>query len=362
MGKREKILILFFLLVWLHHFESPALNSCTAFILKTGKRIVLAKNLDWPVGDGLVVVNKRGIARESLSTGNSEPVKWKSRYGSISFNQFGKGFPLGGLNEAGLVIEELSYPMSRYPPPEGPCIGEMQWIQYHLDLSASTGEVIESLEKIIVSPFLARLHYLICDCSGKVAIVEFIDGGVKVYSENTLRVPLLTNNSYENSLEYLKYHRGFGGSRMVSPGSESPERFVRAATLLKKHQCSSDGSEIEIAFEILASVKQHDTQWSIVYDIKAGEIQFKTLGETAIQRISFNEFNFDDADKFRYMKGKNTDSLVFEKLTFEKNRRYLARLFQSYVKAGEFSKEQAGEILAQLIEYSRIYTRGEVEI
>ncbi len=36
-------------------------DACTTFCLKRGPQAVFGKNYDWSVGDGLVMVNKRGV-------------------------------------------------------------------------------------------------------------------------------------------------------------------------------------------------------------------------------------------------------------------------------------------------------------
>ncbi|MCD6376636.1 MAG: hypothetical protein J7L94_13990 [Caldisericaceae bacterium] len=96
-------------------FISYQLYACTIFVLKRDGKVLLAKNLDWFIDDGFIVVNKRGVKKVAFEMNDGDPVKWESRYGSITFNQFGKEFPLGGMNEEGLVIEETSYSLSQYP-------------------------------------------------------------------------------------------------------------------------------------------------------------------------------------------------------------------------------------------------------
>ena len=61
-------------------------------------------------------------------------ISWVSQYGSITFNQYGKEFPTGGMNEKGLVVELMWLDGTIYPQPdERPAIGVLQWIQYQLD-------------------------------------------------------------------------------------------------------------------------------------------------------------------------------------------------------------------------------------
>ena len=90
-------------------------DACTSFLLKHPKGPLMAKNYDWDVPDGLVVVNPRGLAKTALVPGDASPVRWTSRYGSLTFNQYGREFPMGGMNETGLAMEVLWLPDTVYP-------------------------------------------------------------------------------------------------------------------------------------------------------------------------------------------------------------------------------------------------------
>jgi len=67
-------------------------------------RVLFGRNYDWNFGDGLIFVNKRGVAKTSSGSESPNPAKWISRYGSVTFNQYGRENPTGGMNEAGLVV------------------------------------------------------------------------------------------------------------------------------------------------------------------------------------------------------------------------------------------------------------------
>ena len=270
---------------------------CTAFALRDGRKIVVGKNLDWPVGEGFVVVNKRNISKTALVDSSDTPLKWISKYGSITFNQFGLEFPLGGMNEAGLVIEELSSPLSVYPPPDGrPVVNEFQWIQYHLDRHASVKELLESDEQIRVSRQWFDLHYLVYDRSGHVAVVEFLDGKYTAYTADDVPVEVLSNNTYAESIRYLKLHQGYGGGHPIRYGTGSTQRFLLAASLIDNYSAELLGQAVEYAFTILDSVRQHDTQWRIVYDIQRRMIHWKRKGRDQILHIDINRFNYNCAE------------------------------------------------------------------
>ena len=85
-------------------------NSCTTFCLDHGGRLVFGRNHDWNVGDGLVIINKRDVTKTSILVAlkqTNKALTWTSKFGSVTFNQSGREFPLGGINEAGLVVESM---------------------------------------------------------------------------------------------------------------------------------------------------------------------------------------------------------------------------------------------------------------
>ena len=108
-------------------------------------KMVFGRNYDWMADEGMVCTNQRGLTKTSMKMPDGNTISWVSRYGSITFNQYGKEFPTGGMNEKGLVVELMWLDGTIYPQPdERPSIGVLQWIQYQLDNHASIEEVIKS--------------------------------------------------------------------------------------------------------------------------------------------------------------------------------------------------------------------------
>ena len=266
--------------------------ACTAFVIKGSRTVLLGKNLDWPVGEGFVFVNKRGVVKRAFGGPGGEGLRWTSKYGSVTFNQFGREFPLGGMNEAGLVVEELNGP-ARYPGPDRrPALNELQWIQYQLDNHASVREALRSRSRVRVSRLLADLHFLVADAGGRRAVVEFVGGKMVSYERGELPVSVLSNNPYPESIRYLRLHIGFGGDREVSDGPESIERFVRAATMLEGYGLPGQRLMPDDGFSILKSVEQPDTQWSIVYNLTRRLVFFKTKAGRRLKLINLAAFDF----------------------------------------------------------------------
>ncbi|MBN2600910.1 MAG: linear amide C-N hydrolase [Candidatus Marinimicrobia bacterium] len=321
--------------------------ACTIFSLQDGDRVFVGKNFDWPIDDGLICLNPSGIQKSGLRQEGSDAIRWVSTYGSISFNQFGLEFPLGGMNEAGLVIEEASYSLSRYPDWNSVAtLNEFQWIQYCLDTKATVPELIRSLSEIGIKPLFIRLHYFVCDLFGACVIIEFIDGELKIYSGESLPKPVLTNNSYENSLDYLRRHAGYGGNLPIRTGPESPVRFVRTTVLLDSlvNEKTIDRSDV---FSILESVKQNDTQWQIVYDPGTMSVHYRTHNILQ-QQICLSDWNYKIEQPMIKKLGM---SGPFREFTSDFSIAYLNEVFGQYVSLGELSVTESDEFQLHFSDY-----------
>lgn len=335
-------------------------SACTVFcISKTGACTILAKNLDWPVSAGYIIINKRGEVKISFVPNGEKSLSWCAAYGSVTFTLFGKDFPLGGMNEAGLIVEELSYSPSIYPKQE--CtftVTELQWIQYQLDNYSTVQEVLENLTMLNVSKFIAGLHYFICDKSGNRAVIEFLDGNIEVYSDETLPIPVLTNNTYKNSLKYLKNHAGFGGTRIVSSGPESPERFVRAAELVSNYDPVINRDPVEYSFCILDNVKQSDTQWSIVYNADDLHISFIAGKDSCVSSVTLEQINFTSSgnEYFPVMSDQRTAGEVinrFQHLSFDKNQLLVKDVLHQMVTGDIIEAQRAEQVFDGIMTYTR---------
>src|SRR3990167_4903964 len=146
-------------------FLSLSSRACTTFFFASGSRGCVGKALDWHQAHGMVLVNKRHVFKTALSFEESpRPAQWISKYGSVTFNQYGREFPYGGMNEAGLIVEIMMLPQTHYPVPDHrPTINELQWIQYQLDQFETVHEVISGAAQLRVSPVYAKVHYMLCD-------------------------------------------------------------------------------------------------------------------------------------------------------------------------------------------------------
>jgi penicillin V acylase-like amidase (Ntn superfamily) len=258
--------------------------SCTTVCLLEKEKAVVAYNYDFYPPEGLVLVNKRGARK--VSSIRTQGATWTATYGSVTFNQFGRDNPMTGVNEKGLMVSQMWLDETKYPPADTrPAIGILEWIQYNLDRHASVAEVLANAET--VRPMSrVTIHYLVADATGDAAAVEFLDGKLVVHRGAAMPVRALTNSTYADSIAAFERAKSKGE---VPTSTSSLDRFVRAAM----RAGGGNADPIARGFEILTAVAQPDfTRWSIVYNLSAGEVYFRTEGNPAIRRFALAGFDF----------------------------------------------------------------------
>ncbi len=265
-------------------------HACTTFLLQKDGRLIFGRNYDWITGAGIVHTNQRGLFK-TASENKQNPMSWVSLFGSITFNQYGKEFPTGGMNEHGLVVELMWLDGTKYPAPdERPAVGVLQWIQYQLDMQATVEDIINSDKKIRIANQETPLHFLIADAKGNAAAIEFLNGNMIVHKGDQLPYAVLTNDNYTKSVTAAEQALATGNM----PGNNSLDRFVTTCKMVTELKTGNTALPLhEYAFSILDKVAQGDfTKWSIVYDISNKSVYFKTSEFPGIKTFSLAAFNF----------------------------------------------------------------------
>ncbi len=261
---------------------------CTTFFLENEERRMVGRNYDIFYDNGCLFTNLRGLKKTAFIQPPEKPLTWTSQYGSLTFSQVGKEFPVGGINEKGLVVEQNTLPETKYPVVDDrPAINELQWIQYMLDTCSSVEEVLKASNHIRVSQNSSHIHYFVCDPSGDVAILEYLDGKLLVFTKERLPIPVLANSIYTESLEYLDQYTFHEDEYKAN----SLERFSRASKMVKSIN-NQPSTTVEDAFQVLEAAKRQDTIWSIVYDLSNMEIHFSTHRKQGRYRISLRSLDF----------------------------------------------------------------------
>ncbi|MCC9642128.1 linear amide C-N hydrolase [Rhodopirellula sp. JC740] len=321
--------------------DGSRVDACTVMRLRINGQLVIARNHDWPFGEAHVVTNLRGIEKTSLAT--VKPATWVSKYGSVSFCQFGREIPFAGMNEKGLTVDLLRLPEAAFPDPNEllndpdlHAVNAIQWVQYQLDTAATVAEVVTSLSSIVPTPMLPmveRVHYFVTDPSGDVAIVEFIDGEAVVRHGDDYRdsegepktaACVLANSSWKDSQathiddgSLLRYRRG--------------KKLVEMADSAKK-----EVDPKEFAKRCLMNVAQGPmTQWNLIYFPAERQIHFRTQSATSVRWIDLDDLQFgNDSTPVGIDIDNNLEGDVREHLrpvSSEDNQRIVNHAFDHFV-------------------------------
>jgi penicillin V acylase-like amidase (Ntn superfamily) len=260
--------------------------ACTTFCLRSSEHLVYGRNFDYYSVLGRVVVNRRGIQKTTFDT--TPAFSWVSRFGSLTFSQFGVEFPNGGMNEAGLVIEHMWLDGTQYPGDARPPLPELQWVQYQLDCAATVAEVVASDQRVRIATGSSPIHFLVADRGGNCATIEFLRGQMVVHTGESLPVAALANHTYAESLAYAATVPPMEASHTSSLG-----RFVHAADAVRNFPPTAEVDAVAYAFDTLADVAQPNwTRWSIVYDLGNLVVHFRTQWAPAIKQVRLDRLDF----------------------------------------------------------------------
>jgi choloylglycine hydrolase len=327
-------------------------ECCTTFCLKNGNQIVYGRNFDFDFGTGFIATNRKNLSKVAFLSPGESPVSWVSKYGSITFNQVGMEFPYEGMNEMGLVIAQMYFINSKYPSADNrKAIQCLQWIQYQLDVSSTINDVIASDTLLRISDNIpVGVHFLVCDKQGNTATIEFIDGKMVYHTGETLSIPLLNNQSYDISYEYLKKFKGFGGDQLIpwkniydykwsddSIQLCQNKAYVVAANRMENYDHSK--TLVENAFDVLGAVTiDNVTQWSSVFDITNLNIHFKNHKRNEIMTIGFKDLSFEDTSKSKILDIQlcSANNILYQLVDYstELNRKYAFEAYNYMTNSG----------------------------
>ena len=289
-------------LVLVFNFFMPyQVSACSTFKLQKGDSLIYGHNLNQ--GDigvpGLVFINKRGVFKlgrtwSELTTKerlNPSSHCWISRYGSVTFNAFGRDFPDGGMNEVGLYIWEMNED-GDYPKNDSlPKLYELNWMQYILDNYSTVEEAIQCASEIEVEG--PGKHFFVGDAQGNCAAIAFIDGKIVVNKGENMPVPGLFNTPYNRELELLKYYKGFGGLYEPDLKDLRVPRFVKTAVMIRDYTPSQD--IVDYGFKMLDTLKVYDVpEWSVIFDVRKRHVYFKTRINPEIKSFSMDKIDFSN--------------------------------------------------------------------
>ncbi|REK74274.1 linear amide C-N hydrolase [Paenibacillus paeoniae] len=265
----------------------------TAIYLSRGEVKIMGKNQDVPYEGVYLFTNKRGIAKKAMIMSPVMPMEWMSRLGSVTVSQVGKEYPNGGMNEAGLVVEQTTLRSSVYPEVGTfPAIGELPFIQLLLDTCENVQEAIEMAARVRIVDPMSRLHYMMGDALGNCAVLEYVNGEMKVYDKESLPKTILANTPYCDALADLEdTHNGWQRS-YDDYARNSMERFTIAAAAASLPVPSGRNSRTVYMLDALTAAKREDTAYSLMYDIADKRLYFRTERSPSLKMLDLAHLDF----------------------------------------------------------------------
>jgi len=287
--------IFYFLMICLFTVMISEGKACSVFGLKGETYCIAGKNIDWSVGDGLVVFNKRQVKKTAFvyyKQNVKKSATWTSKYGSVTFNIYGIGLPATGMNEKGLVVDASVLLNAKFSSPDDrPSINPNQWIEYQLDNFATTEEVVAHVRDLCVRPKSERLpgiHYFIWDKKGNYAVVDHIEDGVVVSSGNDLTIPVLTNSEYSFSVNSWKKKK-----IPAKDTGTSITRFISAADQISYASLTTNQEARDFTLKVLDSLRHKtSTMWQIIYDPLQSSVYFRTRDKKGLKHVDLKNIDF----------------------------------------------------------------------
>ncbi len=281
------------------------IQACTAFTMVGKDYCVIGFNENWRWMPCMVTINPRGINKENISWKqlisksiiNEPGVKWKSKYGSITFSVLGIDLPCYGVNEKGLFFVELAlkntFNVSDSVKPR------MFWgnfIQYQLDNYATVDEVISNIKNAPVIdwwPKFTGSHFYISDAKGRTSVIEYNDGKLTITNNDSMAVKLLCNAPYSQQLKSLQQYNAFGGTADVDT-TQPPKaiRFPKASHQLISYSKEQNISPIDYAWRILNS--NVAGEWQLVGDIRNKKLYFCSKKSPKIKSLDYSKIDFSE--------------------------------------------------------------------
>lgn len=306
-------------------------DACSRiFWNNNGVAMVTARTLDWSHSfEDFLMVIPRG---EKMNGGFKDSPEWTSKYGSLvctigPFCQKKYGFDyvddgaVEGINEKGLAIHGLYMGDTTYPTDELsdlPSVSYLRLGRYFLDNCANVKEAVAAMKKVRVKPVKLGekelgAHFAVEDSTGDSAIFEYIDGNLVIHHGKKYTV--MTNEpAYPVHINNLKAYKDFGGTRETLPGTtDSPDRFIRAATFLhrmKKPASAEDavakvlgiGRTVQVPFD---ADEYGPTYYTSVTDLTNKVFYFDWTQTPNIVWVELDNLDFSEGQPIKEINPRN---------------------------------------------------------
>ncbi|MEU4715391.1 linear amide C-N hydrolase [Micromonospora purpureochromogenes] len=222
-------------------------------------RPLFARNFDWEANPAMVLRTDPPDGYASVSLVDLS-------YLGISADPTGDRrlldaplLPFDGMNERGLAVGLAADDHATVKPVPGrPTVGSVRILRLVLDRAATVDEAVAVFGRYNLDfDGGPPLHYLLADATGRSAVVEFVDGTMRV-QRGEGRWQALTNVPVVGVSEQER---------------RADRRYGAIAAALE-----SSGARVDApaALRILDQVRQGHTRWSVTYGLRSGEVRLVT--------------------------------------------------------------------------------------
>ena len=162
-------------------------EACSRILWETENHgVFVSRTMDW-MEENQPTVEVRHSGQSYKGHSSESGKTWTSKYASIGMTLYGVGI-VDGFNEAGFSANALFLDEESAGNLDGELaqVSNAVFAAYLLDNFATVEEALENINELEIQQFEhnghnMRGHYAIQDKSGDSAILEFLDGGWKIY-------------------------------------------------------------------------------------------------------------------------------------------------------------------------------------
>lgn len=278
-------------------------SACSTFLLNKNDTVIVGHNLDDYIEvPGAIFINKRGVRKESISWTDftcmcakkmkSRRIQWTSRYGSVTYNTWGKDFIDGGMNEEGLYIGEMTLLGTTWLKSPNPAFHHHLFMQYVLDNFRTTEEVIDIMDSIRIDGH-CQWHYFVADKNGNTAVIEFFNNKMNIYEGEQMPVRVLCNRAYDQELKLMPENDSIYNDMLENEYISRDLRFMLAARRIDEYDEKTGIPIVNYVFSILKEMDLGNNRWSVVYDLTNSQMFFRTSMGKEIKYIDFRSFDLN---------------------------------------------------------------------
>jgi len=263
-------------------------SACTGAYLSHQSQSLLAHSFDYSSKDGYVMLNSRGLKKTGTKVAHEmRSPSWRSKYGSVSLNNYGRERPQVGMNERGLVVSTYAF-HTKYkfePVAKKESMISLEWGQYLLDNFTTTQEVVSHAHDFNILQVMEEVHLLVCDRANHCAVFEPQGSDWLVVDHVEEKGASLANDTYEESLKKWNEYQNNAENKKSS-------RFVMAMESVLQAQ-KSEVSLWNQALAMLERVKQPGySKWHSIFNNNENKIWFRSDLEKEMKLIDLSLLDF----------------------------------------------------------------------